>query len=354
MTTKDETIFKVPRLLADGSNWVTYRDRLRWALSARGLLGNITEDNPKPQNPIVNEPSPDPADTAAMSAHANLNRGYELRIDRWVTAEATVKQCIASTIPDSIFNWIKNKKSAKDVWDAITDIFEDWSTMVAIDLRLKLQNIKCGENEDVRTHFAKLTEMNECLASYSVTLSEHEYASILVGSLPSTYDPTLSSILAAAKLNRTTLDPDTVTSLVTDDYDRRAVKKKGKKDEKDEAYYAGEGSKGGKKKTDKICHNCKKKGHFKADCWAKGGGKEGQGPKGKKAEASGGEKGTGASVAEAKEEKEDGVWAVADEDEVFEDWMDDSSKETDRSLLSKTMIRCTKPRDGWIESDGEG
>ena len=102
MTTKDETIFKVPRLLADGSNWVTYWDRLRWALSARGLLGNITEDNPEPQNPIVNEPSPDPADTAAMSACANLNRGYKLQIDRWATAEATVKQCIASTIPDSI------------------------------------------------------------------------------------------------------------------------------------------------------------------------------------------------------------------------------------------------------------
>ena len=31
-----------------------------------------------------------------------------------------------------------------------------------------------------------------------------------------------------------------------------------------------------------VCHNCKKKGHKKADCWAKGGGKEGQGPKQKK------------------------------------------------------------------------
>ena len=27
------------------------------------------------------------------------------------------------------------------------------------------------------------------------------------------------------------------------------------------------------------CHNCHKKGHIKADCWAKGGSKEGQGPR---------------------------------------------------------------------------
>ena len=33
---------------------------------------------------------------------------------------------------------------------------------------------------------------------------------------------------------------------------------------------------------DLICHNCSKKGHKKADCWAKGGGKEGQGPKQRK------------------------------------------------------------------------
>src|SRR5277367_5055126 len=104
MTTKDETIFKVPKLLADGSNWVTYQDRLRWALSARGLLENITENIPESINPTINDPPPDPSDTAAVTAHTNLRRGYAIRIEKWVMAEATVKQCIASTVPDSIFN----------------------------------------------------------------------------------------------------------------------------------------------------------------------------------------------------------------------------------------------------------
>src|SRR5258708_32209558 len=30
------------------------------------------------------------------------------------------------------------------------------------------------------------------------------------------------------------------------------------------------------------CHNCKKKGHLARDCWGKGGGKEGQGPRNRK------------------------------------------------------------------------
>ena len=38
--------------------------------------------------------------------------------------------------------------------------------------------------------------------------------------------------------------------------------------------------KGGNKDTE--CYNCKKKEHIASDCWAKGGGKEEQGPKGRK------------------------------------------------------------------------
>lgn len=348
-TTIKEEFFKVPKLLADGGNWVTYRDRLRWALSARGLLEYIDEDIPEPtvtspetlntaSTPALGTEteggSPGNAATgaAAQAAPAILSRGYEIRVEKWRMAQATVKQCIASTIPDSVFNRIKSKNTAKAVWDALAEIFETRSTMVAIDLRLKLQNVKCGDGQDVRAHFDKLADMRERLASYGVDLEDHEYASILVGSLPSTYDPTLSSILASAKLSKTPLDPDVVTSLITDDFDRRELaKKKGKGRNDDAAYYAGSGKGGGKGgKGDKVCHNCQKKGHFKADCWAKGGGKEGQGPKGKKG---GGSKKEEVNAAEA--EEEDGVWAIMDDELDVKDWDIDSSESTDWSLLSE-------------------
>ena len=34
--------------------------------------------------------------------------------------------------------------------------------------------------------------------------------------------------------------------------------------------------------VDRECYNCKKKGHLSKDCWAKGGGMEGKGPRGRK------------------------------------------------------------------------
>ena len=40
-------------------------------------------------------------------------------------------------------------------------------------------------------------------------------------------------------------------------------------------------NKGKEKSTPGVtCENCKNAGHTKADCWVKGGGKEGQGPRG--------------------------------------------------------------------------
>src|SRR6266446_5919719 len=79
----------------------------------------------------------------------------EMHHDRWRSNEATVKQCIASSVLDSVCNWVKMKDTAKDVWDAVSQIFEGCSLMVAINLRQQLQNVSYGANDDVRTHFDK-------------------------------------------------------------------------------------------------------------------------------------------------------------------------------------------------------
>ena len=127
MTLKDSDIFKVPKLLADGSNWITYKDRLWWALDARGLSDHLDDNTSEPQPPTVTTES-------STTTTNSEQRGYIIHLEKWRIDEATIKQCIASTVLDSIFNRIKSKKRAKKVWDAVGEIFEGRSLMVVIDL----------------------------------------------------------------------------------------------------------------------------------------------------------------------------------------------------------------------------
>jgi len=113
---------------------------------------------------------------------------------------------------------------------------------------------------------------------------------------------------------------------------------KSKKDEKDAAFYAGGGSKDGKQggkqggRKDITCHNCSKHGHVKADCWAPGGGKEGQGPK--KGGGPGSATSTTASASAAAAMEGEGVWIIIDRDVIMEDWATDYSNKTNWSMLS--------------------
>ena len=133
-------------------------------------------------------------------------RNFLIHHSQWRTAEVTIKQCIASMVPDSVFNQIKTKKSAEGVWGALAAIFQERSLMVAIDLRQKMQSVKCGDSEDVHTHFEKLANTRERLALMGVSLSDTECANTLIGSLPTVYDPTISSITAASKLTKKPID----------------------------------------------------------------------------------------------------------------------------------------------------
>jgi gag-polypeptide of LTR copia-type len=52
-----------------------------------------------------------------------------------------------------------------------------------MDLRWQLGSLKCGE-EELRTHFKKLTEICDQLASMGSAITEAEYAFILLRTLP--------------------------------------------------------------------------------------------------------------------------------------------------------------------------
>jgi len=83
------------------------------------------------------------------------------------------------------------------------------------------------------------------------TVPDPEYTAILMGSLPKSYSNIIGQISASGIIRAGHAQDEALVA---------STQKKGKK-------------------RDIECFNCHKKGHTRAQCWAKGGGNEGGGPK---------------------------------------------------------------------------
>src|SRR5277367_4131411 len=155
------------------------------------------------------------------------------------------------------------------MWEAVRNQREKKSRMVTVDLRRRLQAEKCAEQEDVRAHLNKLQAMREDLASMGGSISDEDFTSIILGSIPLSYDTYIAAITATSTLLNQTLSPTNLIDAIRDEADRRTIKNpKSKKDDQDAAFVAGQSGEKGKKSSDGMkkskknvkCYNCKRRG----------------------------------------------------------------------------------------------
>ena len=293
-----DEFLRIPKLDVSGSNWVLYKERFFWALDARAILSHIDGTGNEPVDPVSEKSR---VENKLSDEEKELEKEWKKDVREWKQGEAVAKQQIASSIPDSLFMKIRAKATAYEIWKELENHFQNRSRMVSVDLRRRIQEVRCAEKGDMIVHFATLRTMREDLAAMGQALSEDDFYAIILGSLPSSYDPYISAVNATSSVLGKTISADDLMLTVTEEYERRSLRgKTGKKDE-DAAFHSndsGKGSKGGSssKKKNVECHNCHKKGHYKSECWAPGGGKEGQGPKQKGKAKSNEKKETGAAA----------------------------------------------------------
>lgn len=183
--------------------------------------------------------------------------------------------------------------------------------------------------------------MCEELAAMGTPPDNNDFYSIIMSLMPPFYSPYISAVNGTASVLGKTLSSDNLMQTLTEEADRRTMNtKKNQQKEENTALYGNDSGPsrtgpsncrhghGGRTGCSSIeCYNCKKRGHMKVECWAKGGGKEGKGPHGKRKDkldkldlkalaASTNAKG------KTKEKKPDKSWmamVIADEDEELEE-----------------------------------
>ena len=283
---------RLPKLARGGENWFTYKDRIVWALQGSTISEHLQQDTPS-------------AEYTALGTQNNLTPPA-----RWKKEEGDIMAVFAQTLPDAAFNKVKGSANIKATWDGLKKLYEDCSKALVADVIRQFRNKRCGEDESIRAHFESFADLREQLASMGKEVDDQDYADTLMTSLPRSYDSAIQSITAGVKVSNGTMTAHIFEGLIIDESERRKIRDKidGVK-AKDEALTASTADSSRKTDKDKDkrnveCFNCKKKGHYKTDCWAKGGGKEGQGPRrGKNAKE---------NAAPAAEKEDSGAWAAID------------------------------------------
>ena len=106
-------------------------------------------------------------------------------------------------------------------------------------------------------------------------VSDEDFVMILITSLPESWDNYTSSYLGSSG-NKPELKSHELVAVLIEEDQRR----KGRQTDAATTLQAKGHSKGKPADPNVVCYNCHKKGHMSKDCWAKGRGHEGQGPKG--------------------------------------------------------------------------
>jgi len=167
--------------------------------------------------------------------------------------------------------------------------------------------MKLTDNDDpkahlteLQQHFQVMLQHRDNLVKMGSTLSDSWFNTTIMTSLLESYRPTLQTITAAERASKLSSGQshqmkadDLITFLIEEAQHRLINDERTKNAETALAAHAkrsGNNQAGQKKKpaksekseSDIVCGNCKRPGHTSGDCWSKGGGKKGQGPRQRK------------------------------------------------------------------------
>ncbi|KAA1476188.1 hypothetical protein DENSPDRAFT_752352, partial [Dentipellis sp. KUC8613] len=142
--------------------------------------------------------------------------------DEYQKRESMILAQLYATIPDSLLIKIKNLPTAQ-AWAELCNEFESQSDLYKIDIRCKMMELCCAEGGDVRAHIDTLIAFQDQLSGLGSPLPDSDYAAVIMGSLPRSFDPTIATITAAARINQQPLTPLIVIWHALDKYDRRKL-----------------------------------------------------------------------------------------------------------------------------------
>ena len=224
-------------------------------MEAKGLVKYLDGTKLRPLNPHVGK---DELWKPTTDSKKLAVKEYPEKLAEWRKENGYAKQLLGSSLPEVPLIKFPSDSTAHDIWEMLSDEFQNHSCVVAIELQQKLQDQWCADKGDLRVHFDKMITLREELASLGHLISTDDFASMILSSVPMSYESTLLAMTASAKVSGQDLPPGIIMSTLLNSYNLRQAKlpKKSTSGNNNTAYSANSS-----KKFNGFCNNCLKKGH---------------------------------------------------------------------------------------------
>ena len=305
-SSSDSTTLQIPKLRDDGSNWSDYQPRIQKAMGSKGLWRHVegTAVAPKPYAVVNGEYFLSDLKTPATEEQIESK---EMKLADFEKKEYLAQHIILSTTSVRLGSKIKDLMSAKDMWEVVKADATTKSTLYLLDAEDQLSSMKLSENEDPKAHLTELKQhlqtmlqRRDNLIKMGSSLSDTRFNTLIMSSLPDSYRPTLQTITAAERASMLTgarstkMKHDDLIAFLIEEAQHRVINEERgrnaelalaahtKKEGRNRPRKRGKSDKNSNESKEK-CENCGGSGHTKPNCWSKGGGKEGQGPRQRKA-----------------------------------------------------------------------
>lgn len=211
---------------------------------------------------------------------ATLLEKYNIELDNWTFLNEVARLTIMGSIPEHLQIEALSIKSAAKVWTTICGRFDNQSEMVQADILVQMHHTRCPDDGDPRETIKALQRLHAKYASAGGVLDSAQFTAIILTAMPESFWPMLHSLVATNRVMNRKLTPTDIVNHITEAAQHNAIFNERKTGDAALFTKRSRPSHSHIDKSKSTCNNCGKKGHWKDDCWSKGGGKEGEKPKG--------------------------------------------------------------------------
>ncbi|CAB3988288.1 retrovirus-related pol poly from transposon tnt 1-94 [Paramuricea clavata] len=182
----------------NGKNYQSWKYNMKLVLMERGLWGfvNATEEQP------------------AETATAQVKSAYQLKSDK-------AYSLIALSVDKNLQVHISTPTNPLEAWETLRKQFEFVSITQIVRLNRRFYAATMKEDGDIMEHITYMTTLAEQLREMKEEISDQKFATVILGSLPESYENFISS-LNAQKVED--LKWENVKSLLVEEYMKRKEK----------------------------------------------------------------------------------------------------------------------------------